>query len=157
MKRAIQIGGIALAVIALLGMTAYAFANAPAKGSMGVWGYVVAEKNAKLELDADQGGAKAANLVVDRVLAPGDAWVVVHTDDNGMPGMRVGLKHVSAGETRDIVVPLEDVTTDKVIVAIHADKGTAGKFDFDMDKKTQSADRPFFVSGKELAKVVTVR
>lgn len=155
MKKVLSIIGIALAVLALLGMTAYAFANAPAKGSMGVWGYVAAEKNAQLEVDANQPGGK--ELKVYRVVAPTDAWVVVHTDDNGMPGMRVGLKHISAGETTTVTVPLKDVTTDKVIVAVHADKGTPGKFDFDMDKKTESADRPFFVNGMELAKVVSVR
>ena len=155
MKKALKFLGVALAVLALLGMTAYAFANAPAKGSMGVWGYVVAEKNAQLDVAATQTGGK--QITVRRVLAPTDAWIVVHTDDNGMPGMRVGLKHVSAGETIGVTVPLKDLTTDKVIVAVHADMGTPNKFDFDMDKKAESADRPFFVNGKELAKVVSVR
>ena len=155
MKKALKVLAIAFAALALLGMTAYAFANAPAKGSMGVWGYVAAEKNAQLDVAATQIGGK--QIRVGRVLAPTDAWIVVHTDDNGMPGMRVGLKHVSAGETVDVTVPLKDVTTDKVIVAMHADMGTPNTFDFDMNKKTESADRPFFVNGKELAKVVSVR
>ena len=51
-------------------------------------------------------------------------------------------------------VPLEDLTTPKVIVAVHADKGIAGTFDFDMMNKEMSPDRPFFVDGTELAKVV---
>ena len=51
---------------------------------------------------------------------------------------------------------LEDVTTSNVIVAVHADRGEAGEFDFDMMNKEMSPDRPYFVDGKELATVVTV-
>lgn len=120
-----------------------------------VWGYVAAAKNAQLEIDADQLGAD--ELVVDRVLAPGDAWVVVHADDNGKPGMRVGLAHIDKGESTNVKVELEDVTTDKVIVAVHADRGVKGEFDFDMMSPTMSPDRPYFVDEKELAAVVTVR
>ena len=76
---------------------------------------------------------------------------------NGKPGMRVGLAPVKRGESLDVKVPLKDLTTPKVIVAVHADKGTAGEFDFDMMNKEMSPDRPFFVDGAELAKVVTVR
>lgn len=120
-----------------------------------VWGYVAAADNAQLEIEADQLGTD--ELVVDRVLAPGDAWIVVHADDNGKPGMRIGLAHVDKGESTDVRVPLEDVTTAKVIVAVHADRGEADEFDFDMMNPTMSPDRPYFVDGAELALVVTVR
>ena len=120
-----------------------------------VWGYVAAPDSAQLEIAADQTGTD--ELVVDRVLAPGDAWIVVHADDNGKPGMRVGLAHVSKGETTDVKVELEDVTTAKVIVAVHADRGERDEFDFDMMNAKMSPDRPYFVDEKELALVVTVR
>ena len=100
-----------------------------------VWGYVAAEKNAQLAIDENQTGNDA--LVVKRVLAPTDAWVVVHLDDNGMPGDRVGLKHISKGESTDVEVPLKDVKSEKVIVAVHADKNeyrpaNAAKVDLDV-------------------------
>lgn len=155
MKKALSILGIALAVLMLAGMTVYAFANAPEKGSMGVWGYVAAEKYASLELNESQIGTDT--LLVDRVVAPQDAWIVVHTDDNGMPGERVGLQHISKGESLNVSVPLKELKSEKVIVAVHADKGTPNTFDFDMEKKATSPDRPFFVNKKELAKVVAVR
>jgi hypothetical protein len=155
MKKALAIMGIALGVLALAGMTAYAFANAPEKGSMGVWGYIAGAKYAKLELSDEQLGTDS--LVLDRVVAPESAWVVVHLDDNGMPGERVGLQHVSAGESTNVEVTLKGVTSEKVIVALHADKAAQNKFDFDMEKKTTSPDRPFFVGGKELATQVVVR
>jgi hypothetical protein len=155
MKKAIAIIASIIGVVALLAVTALAFADAPPKGSMGVWGYVAGAKFAKLDVAEDQPGVDT--LVVTRVVAPVDAWIVVHLDDNGMPGERVGLKHISKGESRDVEVRLKDVKSEKVIVAVHADKGMPGEFDFDMEKKTTSADRPFFVDEKELAKVVAVR
>lgn len=120
-----------------------------------VWGYVAAADSAQLEIAADQLGTD--ELVVDRVLAPGDAWIVVHTDDNGKPGARVGLAHISKGESTDVKVDLKDVTTAKVIVAVHADRGEKEEFDFDMMNAKMSPDRPYFVDEKELALVVTVR
>lgn len=120
-----------------------------------VWGYVAAAKSAQLSVEPSQTGAP--QLVVKRVLSPTDGWVAVHTDMNGQPGMRIGLVHVKRGESTDVVVPLENIRTPDVIVALHADKGTPGTFDFDMMNKEMSPDRPFFVDGKELAQVVTIR
>ena len=155
MRRMIRVGlGLArLGSLAVL--PACSSASAEGDGGMKVWGYVVAEKNAALELAESQAGA--AKVTVDRVLSPDPAWVVVHADVNGEPGERVGLAHVEAGETRDVVVPLEGVTTEDVIVALHSDRGTVGEFDFDMMNKEMSPDRPFFVNENELARVVTLR
>ena len=122
---------------------------------MKVWGYVVAPDNAKLDLAEEQPGAD--ELTVDRILTPGPAWIVVHADDNGKPGERVGLEHVDEGESRDVKVALDGVTTDNVIVAVHADRGTVDEFDFDMMNKEMSPDRPYFVNEQELAKVVSVQ
>jgi len=153
--RATALVALALGSLVLTGCAA----QAGAEGGDGmklpeVWGYVAAERAAQLEVD-DQLGVDT--LVVARVVAPADAWIVVHLDDNGVPGDRVGLKRVTTGESLDVKVPLAGVTSEKVIVAIHADKGTPGEFDFDMMKRMQSPDRPFFVNNKELAKAVTVR
>lgn len=149
----IALAAMLIAALALVGCTSPA--EAEKSDNPEVWGYVTAAKSAQLEIDVDQLGAD--ELVVDRVLSPGDAWVVVHADDNGKPGMRIGLTRIDKGETTDVKVELEDVTTDKVIVAIHADRGTKGEFDFDMMNPTMSPDRPYFVDEKELAQVVTVR
>lgn len=120
-----------------------------------VWGYVASAEAAQLDVaDVQQG---VTELVVDRVLAPGDAWLVVHLDDNGKPGMRVGLARVKKGESTDVKVKLDRIGTEKVIVALHADRATKGEFDFDMMAPTMSPDRPYFVDEKELARVVTVR
>lgn len=120
-----------------------------------VWGYVASADTAQLEVTEDQLDAK--ELTVDRVLSPQDAWLVVHADDNGKPGMRIGLKRIDKGESTDVKVELDKVTTDKVIVAVHADRAEKGEFEFDMMTPTMSPDRPYFVDEKELAKVVTMR
>lgn len=144
-----------LAAIALLVSVAYAFANAPAAGNMGVWGYVASQRDASLSLAKSQ--SATATLRVAHVSAPEDAWIVVHVDDNGMPGERVGLLHVTKGISSDLRVRLAGVTGSSLLVAIHADRGTPGRFDFDMDKKETSPDRPYFVGGRELAQAVALR
>lgn len=146
----------AIAAIALLATGCVANpAEAEKSDNPDVWGYVASADSAQLELDENQ--QDATELVVKRVLAPQDAWIVVHLDDNGKPGMRVGLQHIDKGESTNVKVKLEEVGTPKVIVAVHADRAEAGEFDFDMMAPTMSPDRPYFVDEKELAKVVMVR
>ena len=144
---------LGLSVLAL-GGCAPAGDGAEGEDMSGVWGYVAAAKNAQLEVTAEQLGTDA--LVVKRVLAPEAAWLVVHLEVDGKPGMRVGLAHVDKGESTDVEIPMEGVTTPNVIVAVHADRGTPNTFDFDMEKAMASYDRPFFVDEMELAAVVTV-
>lgn len=155
MKRVRAVVLSVLAVAILGSMTVYAFANAPEKGSMGVWGYVVNESNATLELKEKQ--PEATTLVVDKAQAPEDAWIVVHMNDDGMPGERVGLAAIEAGVSRNVRVELDEEMLDEVIVAIHADKGESGEFEFDMERAMKSEDRPYFVDGMELAKVVSLK
>lgn len=150
---------LASVMLALLGTTVVlagcSTGNAEKTDTSKVWGYVTTAEKAQLELDENQNGAD--ELVVKRVLSPTDGWVVVHSDMNGKPGLRVGLAHVKKGESVNVKVKLEDLTTPKVIVAVHADRGTKDTFDFDMMNKEMSMDRPFFVNEKELAKVASVR
>jgi hypothetical protein len=153
LARALTVTALVLAAVALTGCSALAEPGTE-MGEMTVWGYVASERYAQLEIAEDQEGAET--LVVDRVLAPEDAWVVVHLDDDGAPGERIGLTRVEEGESTDVEVELDAVTTPKVIVALHADRGMPGEFDFDMDNMKMSPDRPFFVEGEELARVVTI-
>ncbi|PKQ15770.1 MAG: hypothetical protein CVT67_07910 [Actinobacteria bacterium HGW-Actinobacteria-7] len=155
MNRTILVVALAALGAASLMVTGCAGGTSAAEKPMGVWGYVASADNAKLEVADVQTGVN--DLVVDSVLAPGDSWIVVHADENGKPGKRVGLQHVSKGESTAVKVALKNLTTSDVIVAVHADRGTPGKFDFDMMKKEMSPDRPYFVGGKELASVVAVR
>jgi len=150
----IALAAMLTAALALAGCAANP-ADAEKSDNPDVWGYVAAADSAQLEVTAEQ--LDTDELVVDRVLAPGDAWIVVHADDNGKPGVRVGLAHIDKGESTDVKVALEDVTTANVIVAVHADRGEKDEFDFDMMNAKMSPDRPYFVDEKELALVITVR
>jgi len=145
----------AVAVAGAMALSGCADSSAAGEEDPGVWGYVASADDAQLDVASEQ--IDTDELVVDRVLVPENAWVVVHADDNGAPGERVGLAHVDEGESTDVRVPLEGVITSDVIVALHADRGTEDEFDFDMMDKEMSPDRPFFVDGEELAAVVRVR
>lgn len=156
MKRAtliaLMIAVLAAAAVAVVGCSP----SAPAKmDTSKVWGYVAAPDKAQLDVADNQNGV--TDLVVKHVLTPGDAWIVVHADMDGKPGVRVGLAQVKRGESFDVKIPLGNLTTPEVIVAVHADRGTPGEFDYDMMNKEMSPDRPYFVNEAELAKSVTVR
>jgi len=98
-------------------------------------------------------------LHVDSAVAPEGSWIVVHLDAGGMPGARVGLLHIPAGRTTSALVQLDasQELTDQLFVAVHADRGAPGMFEFDMMDKVNSPDQPFFVDGSEVATGVTIR
>jgi hypothetical protein len=147
------LAAVVLGLLALVGCASPT--NAEKSDNPKVWGYVASADKAKLEVAENQLGAD--ELVVKSVTAPEDGWLVVHLDNNGKPGARVGLTAIDKGESTNVRIKLKDVTTPKVIVAVHADRGKDNKFDFDMMAKEMSPDRPFFVNEKELASEVTVR
>jgi hypothetical protein len=148
---------IAIIIAVVLVLATAGWAVAASRGGEKMLGVVVAERNAALDV-ADQPGV-TDTLRVDRAFAPAESWIVVHLDDGGKPGMRIGLKHISAGDNAGETVELdtEVALTDKVIVAIHADRGVRDRFEFDMDRFETSPDKPYFIDGMELAKVVRVR
>jgi hypothetical protein len=148
MKRFLNIVGVVIGVLFTLTMTVYAFANASDAGKM--VGVVTTAKSAAVEV-MDQPGAKGS-ITVRSVRVPGPSWIAVHLDDNGMPGERIGLQAIPAGESSDVEVEIDDVAlTDKVIVAVHADRGVVGTFEFSKDTFDASPDKPYFVNSMELA------
>jgi hypothetical protein len=154
MRRFVIVAATVVIVVLAVALTGWTFAQARANDYMMV-GVVVAEENVSLEIE-DQVGAEG-ELAVSRVLAPDDSWIVVHLDEGGMPGKRIGLLRVEEGESLDLSVPLdESVTTPNVIVALHADRGQRGQFEFDMDEFMRSPDKPYFVNLEEVATVVAV-
>lgn len=152
-KRILGIVGIVLAVALSIGATAYAVIGGDEGEMMGV---IVAAENIDLAVSAQPGATES--LVIDTAKVPGPSWVVVHLDDNGKPGMRVGLQHVDGGENANVSVALEgDELTDELIVALHADRGVLDTFDFAMDQFEVSPDKPYFVDGMEMATRVRVK
>jgi len=65
---------------------------------------------------------------------------------------------VDAGETENAKVKIDPLPlSDNLIVALHADLGDPGLFNFDMDDTLNSLDQPYFVDGEELAIKVPVK
>jgi hypothetical protein len=151
MKRYLTVAAIVVAVLLVGGVAAYSLSSGPAQ----MVGVIVAPGNASFDVTRPVTGGE---LIVDRVLAPDDSWVVVHLDMDGKPGARVGVAHVSAGTSTGVVVQLDPKVqlTEKLIVALHADRGIRSTFEFDMKRFESSPDKPYFVDGKELAKEVPV-
>lgn len=141
-----------LSSVMVVGLLALAGCAESTEPEAEMTGYIASENDAQLEIDDEQDSASM--LTVERVEVPENAWIVVHLDDNGKPGDRVGLQPIDKGESLDVSVNLEGVSTENVIVAIHADRGEEGEFEFDKDDMDGSPDKPFFVNEKELARVV---
>ena len=148
----VAVGGLVLcsAVLLVWGV----FAGAP--GGMGI---VAAEGDALIEASTQPDAVMDGVVVIDRAVSPEAAFIVIHQNDNGKPGMRVGIQPIPPGESADVVVELDSKENpgESVIAAVHADRGTPGQFDFDMDNMNHSADRPFFVGGHEVAVVIELQ
>lgn len=126
------------------------------RGSSTMTGAIVARGNAALEL-AEPQGAKD-EVLLRRVLAPSGSWVVVTASTaTGSAPRRVGVAHVDAGETRDLSVRLAQGSTSsqKLSVSLHVDRGVAARFEFDRARFETSPDKPYFIDGTELSRVVT--
>ncbi len=102
-QRFFAVAGIAAA--GLLTLAAVAYAVTTGTGERPMTGVVVAGSHIALDVPAQPGAS--GTLQVADVRVPGPSWIVVHLDDNGKPGMRIGLQHVSAGETVSVKVPLK--------------------------------------------------
>jgi hypothetical protein len=156
MKRLIVLAllaGLALAALAASGCTMTAEDSDEPETMVGL---VTAEGSALIEA-SDQIGAEDS-VLIDRVVAPDAAWIVVHLDDDGAPGMRVGLAAIDEGESTGVIVDLDgEIETNRLIVAVHGDRGVKGEFEFSMDDFEASPDKPFFVNGEEVATSFAVR
>lgn len=151
--KALRIITLSVLTAVLVGLFGWATVAGARMGD--IMGVIVRKGDASVQVP-DQVGIKR-RLRVSRVVAPTDSWIVVHLDEDGMPGKRIGVAKVKAGETRDSVVKLANaMLTPNVLVAVHIDRGVAGKFEFDMGDKESSPDKPYLVEGSEVAMQVKV-
>jgi hypothetical protein len=158
MKRIVAYLGVAVAVVLVIAAVQLSLWTNRVKPPM--VGVVVARSAVDLQARPQP---YSGEFVVDRVLAPADSWVVVSggirsrvpggsTGASAAPEVVewaiIGIAHVRAGETRDVVVPLEPFARrgPQVRVSLYADRGTPGRFDFDMRRFQESLDKPYFVA-----------
>jgi hypothetical protein len=81
---------------------------------------------------SDQKLGSDNSLVVDKVMASADGWIVIHADANGKPGAVLGHAAVKKGENDKVKVVLDD-TKDlggAVWAMLHIDAGTLGTYEF---------------------------
>jgi hypothetical protein len=146
MRRWIRVASITIGAAAAVGCAVWAFQTAVGKTAM--TGVVVSSRNVALEV-ADQTGP-VGQITVGRVRAPGDSWVVVATPATlDAPSAIVGVAHVGPGEHRGVVVPLEAgvALNQQLVITLHADRGEAGRFEFDESRFDTSPDKPYYADG----------
>jgi len=155
---------IAIAAALLGGCTSAGTApeEPAATGSMGmagagesdgmVAGAIAAEKNASI----DTGEVRTAGdkIVVPRVVAPVDGWLVVRSA--AATGPVLGVAPLDRGENRDVEVALTAGDSDRVRLAMHVDRGTRGVWEFDPLRTNDGVDRRVYVDRKPVEREVAI-
>jgi hypothetical protein len=99
-------------------------------------------------------------LVIDRIVAPGPSWVAVYlVDPEGRPGDLAGVARVEQGESVGVEIPItiDRTLTDRLLVALHADLGVPGRFEFSVTGFAESPDKPYVSDGFEVSRPVLLR
>jgi len=102
-----------------------------------VEGFVAAPGNGVLEIGS---GSRVTSdgVVVSRVVAPADGWVVVGSTIS--PGRVLGKAWVPKGESRDVLVKLSLADGARASVSLHVDRGTPRTYEFDAERPIRSPD-----------------
>ena|SRR2546421_2049570 len=80
---------------------------------------------------ADQSSDGKTIKVADVSISGAPGWIAVHTDLDGKPGPVVGKKAIPMGESKDVVITLDQaVTTAAFWPMLHVDAGTVGTYEF---------------------------
>ena len=109
-----------------------------------------------LALGADQHGNQQANARAVHVFEIGK--IKHHHPGRRSAGLVIGFGKGGFRLSSDVAVELYQLPlTDTLFVAVHADRGAADLFEFDMMDKINSPDQPFFVDGTEVALAINVR
>src|SRR5690242_11770067 len=80
---------------------------------------------------ADQHSPGASITVTTVDIRGATGWVVLHTDDHGEPGPRIGLIHIPEGRSTRVTVPADlQLTTGDYWPMLHLDAGTVDVYEF---------------------------
>lgn len=70
-------------------------------------------------------------IVVQEVVSAKPAWLVIQTNEDGVPGPVIGYVKINAGTSKDVKVKIDkSKATPSLHAMIHEDDGTKDKFDF---------------------------
>lgn len=68
---------------------------------------------------------------IQEVVSAKPAWLVIQTNEDGVPGPVIGYRKISAGINKDVKVKIDKARATSTLYAmIHEDDGTKDKFDF---------------------------
>jgi hypothetical protein len=115
------------------------------------------EANSVLILVEDQ---RIANdeLLVSYFITPGPSWISVNELEDGLPGRRIGLARMGAGEVQQVRVPLDRrPTTKQLVVTAHADRGVPGRFEYETGDPLGSVDQPHRSANVIVSEQITVK
>lgn len=80
---------------------------------------------------ADQISDGTSVTVADVDIHNGHGWIVLHTDDGGEPGPRIGVVSVRQGRSTQVSVPVTGrMTTGNYWPMLHVDAGVEGAYEF---------------------------
>jgi hypothetical protein len=155
MQPRLRIVSVAAAALLLVGLASYALLVTPGPTAMS--GLIVKAGSASMRVD-DQLGAHDA-IAVSEVEVPDASWLVAYrVGMAGMPGALLGYVRVPAGISADVTIPIDPSIrlTPLAIISLNADRGVAGRFEFDMSRFDSSPDKPYYVDGRAVQTTITV-
>lgn len=82
-------------------------------------------------------------LIIDHILSSGPGWLVIHTDNDGEPGLIIAVAPLADGVNEQVVVDLGlTAVSDPLYLRLHHDDQPLGEFDF------PETDKPVTVGGQ---------
>ena len=70
-------------------------------------------------------------MTISSVVSPGPGWIMIHADDHGYYGTPIGSAPIPAGQSTNVVVPIDTANATPVLHAmLHADAGVQGTLEF---------------------------
>ncbi len=70
-------------------------------------------------------------VVIDKVVAEKDGWIVIHIEKDGKPGPIIGYAPVKAGENTQVEVAIDlEQATETLFAMLHVDEGQMGTYEF---------------------------
>jgi hypothetical protein len=98
--------------------------------------------------------ATPPTFTIASVLSDGPGWVVIHSDNDGVPGEIAGFAPVNDGLTTNVVAELDpDLVTPVLWPMLHTDDGEVGTYEFGT---VEGTDAPVIVDGNVVAFPVSV-
>lgn len=78
--------------------------------------------------------ASGGTVTIEKVVADGPGWLVIHITRNGAPGPVIGQSPVSEGSNADVEVAIDlNQATQQLFAMLHVDAGTEGEYEFPGD------------------------